>query len=198
MSPSHRPAHIVSALLGFAAVAMAACAQPLSQPSPPTSSTDADPPPSSPSAPGTPATTEPPASWSGLIAIAGVSELPAPDVTPLNGYPGSNLYLGSFTSAQSWQAFAASQPRPLDGFDSIDWSTEMVAYAVIDARTNKLSFAAWDAGAGGAATLTIHWSTIEPFYGEFTPGVFARVPRAGITSFDVRTEDRPLGTVQVR
>ncbi|MEL6179260.1 MAG: hypothetical protein AAFS10_09910, partial [Myxococcota bacterium] len=60
----------------------------------------------------------------------------------------------------------------------IDWANEAVAFLILDAKTNALSFERWD---GSDGTLHFVWSGIEPAYGDATPGIIVRIPKRTVT-----------------
>jgi len=165
-------------------------AKPAEDPNTPTSSEDAEP-----ATPSLPSGTA--AHAAGLVPLASVSSLPAGTFVPTPGYPKKGFHLGVFADEASWAAFVAASKVELA---KVDFSTQMVVFAVLDAQTNALSFVDLKAD-GDSATFTIEWSMIEPFYGDATPGVFAIVERGALKQIEVVTEQEKtrsaLGTIKL-
>jgi hypothetical protein len=130
--------------------------------------------------------------WSGLIQLAGVGALPAQQFVGTPGYPGAGFHLGVFRTAAEWQRFAEAAGVTLG---PVDWQTQVVAYVVLDAQTNRLDWKGL-AQTGDTAVLTIDWIGIEPYYPDSTPAVLAVVDAGEPDQLRVElTEDRGQGTV---
>lgn len=131
----------------------------------------------------------------GLIKLGALAKLPAPTFKSTPGYPGKGFHLGAFTDQAAWQEFQALAQLSLP---TVDFDSQIVVYAVLDAQTNGLGFDRFSS-ADGVGTLEITWAGIEPFYKDATPGVFAVVTRGDLTRIAVRADgSRELGTFELR
>jgi hypothetical protein len=129
-----------------------------------------------------------------LLPLRALPALPRPgNVRAISGYPGAQLRVGVVRSARGWRAVAARGGARLAGL-RVDWSKQMVVYAVFTGQTNSLSFNRWVGPRNGAAKLQIDWSGIEPYYRDATPAVFCVVRRAGVRKITVETTGDQAGT----
>jgi hypothetical protein len=121
------------------------------------------------------------------LPLKALPALPKPgNARAITGYPGSQLRVGVVRSAKSWRAVTARSGARLARL-KVDWSKQMVVYAVFTGQTNSLSFKRWVPPKQGAAELQINWSGIEPHYQDATPAVFCVVQRAGVNKITVKT-----------
>jgi hypothetical protein len=119
--------------------------------------------------PGTPTLV---ASRSGLAKLSALARLPGDRVTvDAAGYPGAKFHRGVFVDPDSFLTFAKA--ADLKDVPKVDWVREVVAYVVLDAQTNELRIAGLKQQEGGAATLSVQWIGIEPFYADRTPFALA-------------------------
>jgi hypothetical protein len=135
----------------------------------------------------------------GLIKLGAIALLPDATFVPTPGYPGKGFKLGLFSDQTAFDQFAAA--AGVSAFPAIDWSTQAVVYAVLDAQTNQLAFDGWSVDRSGTGTLQFRWIGIEPFYVDETPAVLAVVDRADLHAIDfTATEaagDSVIGSVRV-
>ncbi|HEU5059706.1 MAG TPA: hypothetical protein VFU21_24410 [Kofleriaceae bacterium] len=132
--------------------------------------------------------------FAGLIPIDALSLLPKGAQRPTPGYPGHGFSMGVIRDSAGWQSFAAA--AKLRDLPAIDFSRQMVVFAVLDAQTNALSQPSWQLQAAGRAVFRFEWSGIEPFYVDRTPATLAVVDRAGVKSIAFSTTDgQDLATV---
>lgn len=125
--------------------------------------------------------------FAGLVARDAVSSLPKGARRPTPGYPGHGFIMGAFRDRAAWQSFvAAADVRDLP---AVDFSRQMVVFAVLDAQTNALSPATWKLDSAGRAVFRFEWSGIEPFYVDRTPATLAVVDKGGVNSIAFATID---------
>ncbi|MEM7456067.1 MAG: arylsulfatase [Planctomycetota bacterium] len=123
-----------------------------------------------------------------ILKLTAVAKLNPTAQIPVSGVEGHNFHLGAIKQEDEWQAFQAEAELPLE----VDFDSQAVIFVVLDARTNKLEFRDFAVN-GNEGNLKIHWSLIEPDYGDATPAVFAVVEKESLNSIVVETDDRRLG-----
>jgi len=145
---------------------------------------------------------EPKPQWSGLLFKDTVEVLPNRVEKKLPQGP----FVGGFVGdAKSFDRFlevlgkAKAKPDPFwaEWKKSVNWEKEVVAFVVLKAQTNRLTFASCEPGKG-SATLAVKWSGIEPFYVEAFPAVFVRVERGDNQRIKFRIDDAELGEVAIK
>ena len=164
-------------LLAYVLLSFSACAGP--QPDPPGSAL-----------PATEARAiEPLGVFAGLLKVSALPSLPTPTRARNPYASGSGFHLGVFSNPAQWKACVAAAGQDPFGTAEfhIDWTTHMIAFAVLDAQTNRLSFEKWRVDDKGSATMLLKWNLIEPHYHDSTPAVFVVVPRASEIHFTADT-----------
>lgn len=129
-----------------------------------------------------------PGTFSGPIDLKGLDKLPTPTRVATPGYPGSAFRYGVFTDAAQWNAF-----KGLAGVElgEIDWQSQAVVYAVLDAQTNSLNLEEVVTLRGGTVKVTFEWIGIEPYYVDTTPGIFAVIDRTGVKQIMFEPKNSP-------
>lgn len=135
---------------------------------------------------------------SGLIKLAALKTIATGTATysAVSGYPGSGFHFGVFSDGQSYTAFATA--AGLGSFQNIDWDSQMVVFAILDAQTNDLSFMSWTDNGHGDATLRFDWIGIEPHYTDATPAVLALVSKSSVKTIHYASKGtQPLGSYRL-
>jgi hypothetical protein len=139
--------------------------------------------------------------WSGLIHKSSVDKLKGRVDKKFNGAPYSVAVIQSADDLKAFLDTVEARERQKNPvwttWRKADFSKEVVVCVVLTTPTNKLSMKGWTAPKEGTGTLSISWSGIEPFYGEFYPAVLVRVPVKDLKKINVQVDGKPLAELPV-